>query len=336
MADEDKVRVLVVGAGAVGQVYARHYQLGGAHVTFFVKEKYAAEARRGFDMYPLNKGRKGVRFEGFDVVTTAEEVAARRFDQMMLTVASPALQGAWLGELIAAAGDATVVAMQPGLDDRARLVEAGARDDRLVQGLISLISYHAPLPGETRFATPGMAYWFPPLAPSPFSGPPERVAAVIGALKRGGTPVKRHKDVGKVAGFPTAVMMPYLVALELGGWTMKGAVTSGTLPLGARAGREAIAVVRRVLGKPPFGLTMLTRPWVLRAGLFVAKPIIPLPLETYLEAHFTKVGDQTAQFMEGYIAKGRAAGLPVDTLAELCARLTAARAGGVTSQRRAS
>jgi 2-dehydropantoate 2-reductase len=325
MAEMSKVRVLVVGAGAVGQVYARHYQLGGAEVTLFVKEKYRAEATRGFEMYPLNKGTKGVRFDGFGVVTTAEEVKARGFDQVMLTVASPALRGPWLAELIAAIGDATLVALQPGMDDRATLIAAGAREERLVQGLISLISYHAPLPGETRFAKPGMAYWFPPMSPSPFSGPAERVAAVVGALKRGKLPAKKHKDVPRLAGFPTAVMMPYLVALELGGWKIKGAVESGTLKLGARAAREAVAVVRSIQGKPPFGLGALLRPRVLRAGLFFAKPIIPLPLETYLEAHFTKVGDQTAEFMDGYIAKGRAAGLPVDALSEMQAKLRAAR-----------
>lgn len=322
-------RVLVVGAGSVGQVYARHYQLGGAAVTFFVREKYKAEVARGFDMYPLNKrsARRGesVRFDGFEVVTRADEVAARCFDQLMITVASPALRGPWLGELVAAAGDATIVALQPGLDDRALVLAAGAAEDRLVQGLISLISYHAPLPGETRFATPGMAYWFPPMGPSPFSGPPARRDAVIATLKRGGLPAKKHKDVAKTAGFPTAVMMPYLVALELGEWTVRGAVRAGTLDLGARGAREAIAIVRAHLGTPPSGIGLLARPRVLRTGLWFARPLIPLPLETYLKEHFTKVGEQTAEFLDGYIVKGKAADLPTAALEQLAADLSRRR-----------
>ncbi len=325
------LRVLVVGAGSVGQVFARHYQLGGAAVTFFVREKYRAEVARGFDMYPLNRraGRRGeaVRFDGFDVVTRVDEVAGRGFDQVMITVASPALRGPWLAELIAAAGDATIVALQPGLDDRGLLVAAGADERRLVQGLISLISYHAPLPGETRFARPGMAYWFPPMGPSPFSGPADRVAAVVGALKAGRLPAKRHKDVGKMAGFPTAVMMPYLVALELGGWTVRGAVKSDKLALGGRGAREAIAVVRARLGKPPFGIGFLARPRVLRAGLWLAKPLIPLPLEIYLQEHFTKVGEQTREFLDGYVEKGQAAGLQVSALQQLARELSAGRTG---------
>lgn len=323
------MNVLVVGAGSVGQVFARHYQRGGAAVTFFVREKYKTEVERGFDLYPLNERRarrgEAVRFDGFEVVTRPDEVAARRFDQVMFTVASPALRGPWLPELVAAAGDATIVALQPGLDDRGRYLEAGAAEERLVQGLISLISYHAPLPGETRFATPGMAYWFPPLAPSPFSGPAGRRDAVIAALRKGGLPAKKHRDVPRTAGFPTAVMMPYLVALELGGWTVKGAARADKLALGGRGAREAIEVVRALLGRPPFGTGLLARPAILRAGVFLARPLIPLPLEVYLQEHFTKVGDQTRELLDGYIAKGKAAGLPTAALEQLAAELATAR-----------
>ena len=98
-----------------------------------------------------------------------------------------------------------------------------------------------------------------------------------------------------------------------------------------RAARQAIAVVRHVLGRPPLGVRLLARPRILRAGLWCARPLIPLPLETYLEAHFTKVGDQTAEMLDAYVAKGRAAGLPVDALAALATRLAAHR--GAARQR---
>ena len=87
----EPTRALVVGAGAVGQVYGRHLQLGGAQVTFFVRDKYRAMVERGFDMYALNSRRptEPVRFEEFSVVSRPDEVAARRFDQVYLTVSSP-------------------------------------------------------------------------------------------------------------------------------------------------------------------------------------------------------------------------------------------------------
>jgi 2-dehydropantoate 2-reductase len=315
-------KVLVVGAGAVGQVYGRHAQLGGAEVTFFVRDKYRDTVAGGFDMYPLNRRRntEPVRFERFAVVTRADEVAARTFDQVYLTVSSPALRGPWLAELIAAIGDATLIALQPGADDRERILAAGASEDRLVSGMITLISYHAPLPGETRFPRPGMAYWFPPMASAPFSGPAERVAAVVALLRAGGQPAKRHKNVAHQVAFPSAIMMAYLVALEGAGWSFRALARDG-MTLGARGAREALAVVSLTAGKPPFGMRIVARPGVLRTGLWFARRIIPLPLEVYLKEHFTKVGDQTRMFVEGYITRGRAAKLEVGALEQLLAAL---------------
>jgi 2-dehydropantoate 2-reductase len=319
----DKPRVLVVGAGAVGQVYARHAQLGGADVTFFVRKKYRAEVSRGFDMYPLNRrGTQPVRFEGFSVVSRAGEVAGKSFDQIYLTVSSPALRGPWLPEFAAVTGNATIIALQPGLDDLETIVAAGIPKERIVSGVITLISYHAPLPGETRFPRPGMAYWFPPLAPSPLCGEPARRDAAVGLLRAGHLPAKRHPNVPQLAAFPTAIMMPYLVALESAGWSLK-ALTSDVMELGARGAREALAIVALTWGKPPLQIRMIARPRMLRFGLYLARRVVPLPLEVYLKEHFTKVGDQTRMLMAGYIKRGKQAGLDVTGLEQLMAATAA-------------
>ena len=327
VAMSEKPRVLVVGAGAVGQVYGRHAQLGGAAVTFFVRDKYRETVARGFDMFPLNRRRamEPIRFEDFAVISRGDEVAAQVFDQVYLTVSSPALRGPWLAELVTATGNATILALQPGQDDLETIVAAGAARERIVSGAITLISYAAPLPGETRFPRPGMAYWFPPLAPSPVSGTPERTAAVIALLRRGKLPIKRHADVPSFAAFPTAMMMPYLAALEAADWSFR-TLARERIQLGARGAREAIAIARLTSGKPPFGLRMVARPRVLRIALWFARRIVPLPLEIYLKEHFIKVGDQTRMFMAGYIARGQETHLDVSALEELLAALAPHRA----------
>jgi ketopantoate reductase len=317
------MNVLVVGAGAVGQVYGRHARLGGADVTFFVRDKYRDEVARGFELYPLNRKRgTAVRFDDFAVVTRADEVAARHFDQVYFAVSSPALQGPWLAELVAAIGDATILTLQPGEGDRDRFIAAGANAERVVSGMITLISYSAPLPGETRFPRPGMAYWFPPLAPCPISGARERVDAVIALLRKGGLPVRRHNDARRLAVFPTAVMMSYLVALECAGWSFQELVHT-RLALGARASREALAVVAQSAGKPPLAIRLVMRPRILRIGLWLAQRVVPLPLEIYLKEHFTKVGAQTRAFIASYIERGHAAKLDTSALEELVAELPA-------------
>jgi ketopantoate reductase len=316
------MRALVVGAGAVGQVYARHLQLGGADVTFFVREKYRATLERGLDMYPLNGRRptEPVRFDAFSVVSRPDEVAARTFDQVYLTVSSPALAGPWLRELIAATGDATIVALQPGNDERAVLLAAGVPADRLVSGMITLISYAAPLPGETRFPKPGMAYWFPPMAPAPHSGPRERTAAVVRALRAGKLPSKVHRDVPGAVAFPSAILMPYLVALETAGWSFQALGRGPAIDLGARGAREALAVTAATTGRRrPLGARVLSRPSMLRFALWFAARLFPLPLEIYLREHFTKVHAQTIEFIANYIAKGKPAGVGVAALEQLLA-----------------
>ena len=162
------MRVLIVGAGAVGQVFGYHLARSGARVGFLVKPAYADEARRGYTLYPLN-----VRGGAGDAVRRLSTCSPRRpriKDQVYITVASNALHaGTWLAELVATCARATIVTLQPGLDDHATVVAAVGSAERVVAGSIGFLSYHAPLPAETRFAAPGMAYWFFPTQKSPFA-----------------------------------------------------------------------------------------------------------------------------------------------------------------------
>jgi 2-dehydropantoate 2-reductase len=261
-----------------------------------------------------------VDWREYEVLTSATEVAAGSWDQVYLAMSSIGLRGPWLAELAAATGEASFVLLQPGLDDRAVAV-AGVGEARLVQGMISLISYPAPLPGETRFPRPGMAYWFPPLSPSPMSGPTERRDAVVAALRAGGLPSRARRDVAPSASFASSLMMPVLVALEQAGWSLArlfSAAERGRLDTALAASREAMAVVGRRFGRqPPALLRLAARPLSLRTGVAIGRRLIPLDLEAYLARHFTKVGDQTRALLSGYIDHGREDGLPVAALERL-------------------
>ena len=228
--------------------------------------------------------------------------------------------------MLAATGDATIVALQPGKDEQALLLAAGVPADRLVSGMITLISYSAPLPGEVRFPRRGMAYWFPPMAPSPLSGPRERTAAVVGALRAGKLPAKWHRDVPSAVAFPSAVLMPYLVALETAGWSFRELGRGDAIRRGASAAREALAVTAVTTGRrPSLGARMMAQPRMLRLALWLGQRVMPLPLKIYLREHFTKVHDQTIEFMTGYVARGKRAGVAVTAIEELLARVEPAR-----------
>ncbi len=312
-------KILLVGAGAVGQVYARHLQRGGADVSFFVKEAYAEACRAGLTLYPLNKGRDPVRFEGFGVHTRLDEISGQTWQQVWLCVPSPALRGEWLDVLTGVIGDATVVLLTPGPDDRARLLE-GVPEERLVQGLITLISYQAPLPGET-LPEPGIAYWFPPLSGSPFGGPAERVAAVVTALKRGGCPASVNAKAVGQAPFATALLMPHLCALEAAGWKFDTVARGDHLRLAARGARQAMAVVAGATGVALPLARHVARPMFMRILMRSARWFIPLDVETYLGYHFTKVGDQTRLYIRRYVEQGHELGLDTSALEELAAAI---------------
>lgn len=310
------MRVLIVGAGAVGQVFGHHLARGGAEVTFLVKPAYADDCRRGFTLYPL--GRRTPRaqpFTGFGILTAAAEAAATRWDHVYLTVSSTALgTGSWLAELVAATGDATIVFLQPNLDDRALLASI-VDPARIVDGAIGFIAYHAPLPGEARFAGPGIACWFPP-APSSYSG--ARAADVVAALRRGKLPARRVRDVTASVPFQSAVLYAYLAALEGAGWSFAELGRGERLPLAGRGAAQAMAIAGQRLARPvPWRFRLAARPLVIRLALRLARRIVPLDLETYLRVHFTKLAEQTRAGMQSYVTHGRAAGLPIDAIEQL-------------------
>ncbi len=307
------MKILLVGAGAVGQVYGRHLQKAGHDVSFLVKEKYEAEARGGYVLYPLNEsGRRcPVRFEGFGVLVRP----AGGFDQVWLCFSSTALRGPLTDEIARTLGAATLICLQPGVDDRDYLA-ARVPSDQIVSGLISLISYQAPLPGEV-VPAPGVAYWFPPMGPSLFDGEPGRTKTVVDALRGGGCPARKQRQLAVQGGLGGAILMPILLALEGAGWTFAGVRRSPLLPLAVAAARESATVVAAGAGvRPPAALRLLC-PNALRLVSRVAPHVIPLDVETYLEYHFTKVGDQTRFMVETYLRLGRERGIATPALATL-------------------
>jgi hypothetical protein len=313
-ANPQKLRILLIGAGAVGQVYGRHLQLGGAEVAFYVKPKYADEARAGYRMYPLNQGRDvpAVVWKDFGVRTDLPATLAQGWDQVWLCVSTTALFGPWLDELAQHLGSADLVALQPGVLAEERLVPLFGKE-RITWGGISMISYQTPLDGEAR--EPGVAYWFPPMGPSPFWGP--RAQLAVDALKRGKCPAAVNPGGSAQMRYGSAILMPHLVALEGAGWSFAKVREGSWLAQASAASREAAQAVSAYTGDPvPLGVRLL-RPWHIGLLSRLAPSLLPLPIEIYLQYHFTKVGDQTRAMMKDYQRLAREKQLPGEAMAQL-------------------
>lgn len=315
--------VLVVGAGAVGQVYGHHLAAGGANVTFLVREKHAATVGAGFTLYPLNGARgRSVRLEHPGVVTRPQDAVQRRWDQVWLCVPSTALHGELLDVLCAGLQDATLVALTPGLEDPA-LLGRSHPEQRTVGGMISMLAYQTPLPGEPpRADGPGVAFWFPPLSPSPFDGPADRVLAVVQALRAGGCPAAASSNVPLTSALGSAVLISHVAALECAGWSVAALRTDRSLLALAHTASEQSARVAAAYhrARVPFVLGLAT-PAVMRFGLGLAPRLAPFPFEKYFHFHFSKVAAQTRQMLSTTIAQGHASDLAVDAVEQLLARL---------------
>lgn len=315
------MNILIVGAGAVGQVYGRHLAQAGHAITFFVKPAHYAALADGLPLHRLGWIRhRSETWRGYELISDVAAVAARPWDQVWLCVSGDALQAPLTAEVVRAAAGATVVCLQPGPDSAERVRAWLPADDKLVQGLIPFISYQSPLPGRPGPA--GIAYFLSPLMPGLFAGERLRVAAVVQALRAGGFPARQVRDLHRAAGGGEAMLNPLVAALEVNGWRLGDFGGSEALQLGRRAALEAVNALAAEQGFVAAPFRLLLSSAGSRLLLLLAPRVLPLALEPYLAYHFGKVGVQTRQLLDSYVEVGSRQGLPVAALRELRSRLS--------------
>jgi 2-dehydropantoate 2-reductase len=314
------MNILVVGAGAVGQVYARHLAAAGHTVTFFVKPAHAPALASGLALHRLGHFRRhSETWRDYRLITSTAEIAAQAWDQVWLCMAADALRSPLTTAVLAAVGAATVVCLQPGPESADSVRAQLADPAQLVQGLITFISYQSPLPGQPE--PQGMAYFLSALAPGLFSGEAAQVEAVVQALRAGGMAARPVKNLDAAASGGEGLLIPLIAALEQNGWRLRGFAGSDAFARGREAAREALAILAADRGARVAPQRLLLRSAASRALLFLAPKVLPLALEPYLRQHFSKVGAQTRLMLEGYIALGERHALPVGHLRELRSRL---------------
>ncbi len=326
------MRALIVGAGAVGQVYGYHLARGGAHVSVYVKPRHVDEATRGFELFAIHSRARRERrvFVPGAVVSDAAAIREQRFDQVWLCVASTSLMDGSLDPLLdalrsGASARASVVSLLPGTFVKERLL-AVVPEAQLVFGIIGLQSYHAPLVGsQARYELetgPGTAYFFPPGGASTFSGVGDHATRAVTALRMGGAPARAVADAWVELGFSSALLMPIIAAIEAVDWSLERFRRSAESAIATRAAREALTIVAAETGEPEPIYAELIRPFVVRLGFgFIAPTFAPLDIEAFFRYHFGKVGAQTKMLFDEYIREGEARELSVDALRELRARL---------------
>ncbi len=298
------MRILIVGAGSVGQLYGHMLQRGGAEVDVFVRPRHTTDARRGYRLYDRREGLdEPTTFTPAGVRSAPGEIRGESYDAILLCVPATGLRGPWFEELAAAADDdATFVSLTPGPGDReyiARFVDEG----RAAVGLITALAYPAPLPGEEA-AEPGTAYWLPPLTPAYFDGPESRLSPLVSTLRRGGMRARTRRNLAQLATAGTATLLPMVAVLETLDWSLDALRRSRAhRELLHRATDEALEATSDHAGSRRPAVSRLLGPKSWRALLRVAPLAPPFDLEAYLRVHFTKTRDQTQEILREYVAR---------------------------------
>ncbi len=277
------MRALILGAGALGQVFGAALSRGGAEVRYWVRPGSARARLTSLRVRTLGGplARRAVPAPDTDL----GQALARGPELVLLALPSDGLSPALCARLLEGSGDATLVGLQPGLDDRAHLAAAGSR---LLWGLPALVAWSAPeADGETTTC------WQPPLSRLCFAGVRARREPLLACLRRGGLRVRGAEQLPEDAGCVAAWLEVLVAGLACASWQPEQLAASPLLAEVARAGREAVKLAARQAGcRPPLGLRLLG-PAALRPLLLLAPRLAPFPLAAYFRRHYGKLGAQT-------------------------------------------
>jgi len=319
-------KILIIGAGPVGQVYGHYLQRGGAEVSFFVKEKYRKECEQGFSLYRCR--RQGLSdaetFKAESILTEFDQIAAAQWDQVWLAMSSTDLRGDLLGNLTPVMGNATLVMLQPGVDDQDYVLQH-IESERLVYGVVNFLGFRAPLPDLPPYHQDankkGVAYLLLPLLSAGFSGSPERLADVMAALADGRLSVKAKPNAARIYADRSAIMIPFVAVLEMNGWSLSGLFRSESLSTCVAASREALAVVAAKNHRRLNWIEKHFSVFLLRCAIGFVRKMGPMELESFLKYQFEKTAAQTRFMLQIFICQGEQEGVDVASIKLLLAQL---------------
>ncbi len=317
-----ETRVLIVGAGAIGQVYGSYLQKGGDIVNVLVRPHHLEQATEGYILHQLGIAGKRAHYDLFKpnrVLTSIDQVPGEIYTSVWFCLPTPVLKEPWVAQLLEMVRGATIVVT--GLSDK-QLLQTMVPEDTIVTFLVSMVAYPGPLEGED-FWPPGMVYYFPPFAPSGFEGSnADRAMACVRELSRGGAPAAWRDDVEYKTNVASALLMPFVMGAELSGWSVQGLRQGQFMQPVLNTYRELVALAQQKHGKTkdPLPLRILNHgkgPKLFDFLLKIAPRLVPFPLDAYLQFHFTKIRQQTHESMQALIAEGPQFGMQMQNLRQL-------------------
>jgi 2-dehydropantoate 2-reductase len=315
------MKVLMVGCGAVGQVFSLFLQKAGVELGLYdlpaaVDRLKQALEQGGLPLYQISRSRgrdpSMHRLENYQVIADAAE--CRRFDpdQIWFTTPSPVYHSEWFREFLREVPSERVVCFAPEGGRPEFFPESGDRD-RLVFGGITFMAWQGDLEGGGG-RPGGVNFWLSPLS-LPLTGTEQACGEVEQLLKKGGLRVDVQKQASPMQASMTAVLTAFVAGLELSGWSLRAFRKGAWLKRAACASREAVL---SQLSRPGIFARTLLGALCSSPGFFIFSLILPLlfpfDLEKYLKFHYLKTRNQTLTLLDVFAGDGKRRGLPVDSI----------------------
>lgn len=313
------MRIAVVGAGALGTVYALRLSFV-AQVTLVVRDLARAPKRIRAEKV-TSPGPAADAFDAPPVSMSVPEDA----EVVLLCVRADQVRDDLLQSL-AHGGPARriVVALTPLLPKTCERTKQ-ALGARLVVGMPGVVAYEPDVELH-RGAERRVRYWTPRVSPTALDARPkdDPRARVIDELREtlvaARLPCEVQPNVASTNAATTIAFFPLVLAIQAAGDSMSRLIDDGALlKLALDAVKESRALAKTVGHLARFSGLLLSfaGPFTVRAGVKLARARTPESL-TFLERHFgSKLVDQNRAMMEEIEELARERGVAVDALRRL-------------------
>lgn len=311
------MRVLMVGFGAVGQVFGLFLQKAGVELgchdrpTATKKLKQALE-QDGLSLFQVqSRGKPPIahRLDNFQVLADITECQRFKPDLIWFTVPSPVYYSEWFRDFLQQVPAEHVACFTPE-GRRAEFFRPGAGRD-VVFGGVTFMAWQGDLDGGGGKAN-AVNFWLPPLG-IPLLGTEKSCSTVKQVLQKAGFKVMLGEADSSQQASTTAVMTAYVAGLELAGWRLGQFRKSPWLARSARAAREmALGQVVQPRFFTRLSLGILCSPTVFFLIACLLPVLIPFDIEKYLKFHYTKTRDQTLALLEVFSRDAEKRGVPTE------------------------
>ncbi|MDD1751107.1 MAG: hypothetical protein LUO89_14690 [Methanothrix sp.] len=317
------MKVLIVGCGAVGQVYGLFLQRAGVTLGYLdrpatIEKLKQALEHTGLPLYQVSHAHRRdpvpSRLEHYQVLADIEESQRFAPDQIWFTIPSQAYYSEWFKDFLQKVPSERVVCFVPEGARSEFFPEVGK--DRLVFGGTTFMAWQGSLEGGGG-RPEGVNFWLPPLG-IPIVGAKSACQDVASLLKKAGFRVTVGKQDSHAQASTTALMTAFTVGLELSGWSLRSFRRGPWLKRAAAGAREA--VLSQLPGPGAFQRVLLWIPLLSAAFYLVtlALPLIfPFDVEKYLKFHYLKTREQTLSLLDVFEKDGKLRELAVGNIQTL-------------------